>query len=184
MKKTIISFLVIFLLMSANVFAVGDYDNFDPSPVVIEGQHVVSNNESLKTGRHTFVLTAKDNAPLPEKNKVTINSNEKFSFGEIEFQKQGTYVYSITRELTKSNELKEDDSVYTCTITVFADGSNVVVIEKDGVSGKPDKIIYSDEYIKKNEKVKTGDNRALFIYGGLFTAATLILLVRKRNDTK
>ena len=149
MKKTILiaTFIATLIFSSLGVFAVGNYDTFDPKPVVIEGTHKVENNVSLKTGRHTFVLTAENNSPMPEgsqngKKSVTINSNESFSFGEINFTKQGTYSYTVSRDLTKSENLKEDDAVYKCNVAVFADGSSVVVFEKVGTEGTS-VIVYS-----------------------------------------
>ena len=182
MKKAIYIILITVLLATANAFAV---ENFKPVTVEIKGQHIVENNESLKTGRHTFLLTAKDNAPMPDgADSVTINSNEEFAFDKLTFDKQGTYVYTISRKLTQSKDLEEDDSVYTCTITVFNDGTSVMVIKKDGVEGKPDKIVYTDKYVKKTQ-VKTGDNYDIFAFGGIFLILiTLIILIKRRNHEK
>lgn len=187
MKKTILiaTFIATLIFSSLGVFAVGNYDTFDPKPVVIEGTHKVENNVSLKTGRHTFVLTAENNSPMPEgsqngKKSVTINSNESFSFGEINFTKQGTYSYTVSRDLTKSENLKEDDAVYKCNVAVFADGSSVVVFEKVGTEGKPNSIVYTDKYIPPEKKeVKTGDTHLIFIYSSLFIIAILLLIKKK-----
>lgn len=183
-RKIAVLTLLLICMSTLMVMAEG----FD-STVTIEGSHIVKNNESLKTGRHTFVLTAKDNAPMPEGSsngvkEVTVSSNESFSFGEMHYTKPGIYTYTVSRNLTKSKNLKEDNAVYTCNVAVFTDGTVTVVFSEEGVDGKPDRIEYTDRYIasKTKTKVQTGDNNLLFVYIGLFAIAlSLMGLVYKRR---
>lgn len=156
--------------------------------VSISGDHRVTNNESLKTGRHTFVLTADDGCPMPSDStgntkEVTIDSNGSFDFGRITFDKPGTYTYTVSRKTVKTSQLKEDDSVYKCKVASFSDGTTIMVFEKVGSEGKPDRIRYEDTYIKPTDgtKVKTGDTSSVYVYGGLFTALIVLILgLRKK----
>ena len=153
--------------------------------VEIGGTHKIENNVSLKTGRHTFVLTGEDGVPMPEgssgnEKRVTIDSNQDFSFGTIEYVKPGTYTYTVSRDLTKSENLKEDDAVYKCNVAVFSDNTSVVVFSKVGVEGKPNKIEYTDHYIapekEGGKKVRTGDDPIVYAYTAAFVAAVAVLL--------
>lgn len=176
--------LAIVLLMTQTVFA--------DTTVNLSGSHVIKNNESLKSGRHTFVLTAIDNAPMPADaqgsvKKVTIDSGEDFQFGDITFSKPGFYKYQVSREIYKSDELEQDDSVYNVTVTVFNNDEKTVVFEKVGSEGKPDKILYEDTYIKKtSKKVKTGDNPYNIVYLAMFGASVLVALIilAKKNKNR
>ena len=165
-KKLLLLFSGLFLLLnlSAN-YAFASFSN----PVEIQGRHIVENDETLKSGRHVFVLTAENNSPMPKGSnagvkKVTISSNESFSFGEITYDAPGEYKYTVSRELADSKNLKQDDSVYKCTVEVTNDGLAVVIFEKIGTQGKPNSILYTDKYItpsSKGGKVKTGDETDL-----------------------
>jgi len=159
--------------------------------VEISGQHIVENNTSLKTGRHTFVLTAEEESfPMPagatdSEKKVTISSNENFSFGNIHFDRQGQYSYVVTRILTKSKNLKEDDSVYEVKVAVFNDGEVAMAIKKDGDSGKADKIIYKDTYVKNDssggKSSQTGDDFNQMAGAAMFVSALLIIIAFSRR---
>lgn len=171
--------------------------------VEICGKHEVGNNTTLRTGRHTFVLTAKDPGfPMPKgskdgKKQVTISSNENFSFGNIHYDKQGVYEYEITRNTIKSKDIQEDDSKYTVRVAVFNDGKVVTVLEKSGIDGKPDKVVYSDKYVKHSDgsngkdgnngndgSTRTGDDASLMLSGAILGASAmlmLLLLIRRRK---
>jgi len=158
----------------------------------------VGNNTTLKTGRHTFVLTAKDPGfPMPEgskdgKKQVTISSNENFSFGNIHYNRQGVYEYEITRNTIKSKDIQEDDSKYNVRVAVFNDGKVVTVLEKSGIDGKPDKVVYTDKYVKHSDgsngndgSTRTGDDARLMLSGAILGASAmlmLLLLIRRRKE--
>jgi len=207
-KLAAVTFSLLLVCISfAPAFAASEKDSFSPVSLNIEGRHIVENNETLKDGRHTFVLTAKDGAPMPEGSekgvkKVTINSNEAFDFGEMTFNRQGIYEYSVTREIIESDTLKMDDSEYTCNIAVFADGTYAMVFGEKGVEGKPNKIEYTDTYhepepipepedeestpVKKVvKKIQTGENMSVIIYacaGAAAALAAVFLLRKKKKD--
>lgn len=162
------------------------------SSIEIKGEHIVSNNTALKTGRHTFVLTADDKSyPMPEGSsggvkEVTISSNEDFSFGHIYFSKPGIYSYTISRTTNESKDLKEDNSVYHVKIAAFNDGTTVIVMQKDGMKEKPDKIVYKDTYVSaSNKSAKTGDDAKLLLpCAALFGSALLLIVMftRRKHD--
>lgn len=161
-------------------------DSVEYEPITIEGRHRIKGNETIRDGTHTFVLTAKDGAPMPEgsKNgvkKVTIKSNERFSFGKIRYDKPGIYEYTVSREIVKSRNLIQDDSVYNCTVTVFNDGVVTVVFNHRKKKGKPDEIVYIDTFVPDEPPtVKTGDSSDIYVWTGLFiTSLALLLMLRK-----
>ena len=186
MRRRFFIIIIIFLLSVTYVFA----DSL--GTINIEGQHRVENNEQLKTGRHTFVLTATDGAPMPEGSKngvkeVTISSGEKFSFGDIVYEEPGTFEYTVSRKLIKSKELIEDDSVYKAKVTVSGDGTCVIVFDKIGTSGKPNKIEYVDQYVEPEEEpeeepedVKTGDDTDIIPYMSLIGVSLTGLYISLR----
>lgn len=153
--------------------------------VSISGEHIIKNNTSLKTGRHTFVLTADNKAnPMPDNSvegtkEITVTSNNGFSFGEIDYEKQGRYDYTISRKTEKARNLTEDDSVYKALITVFNDGEATIVLQKKGAQGKPDKIVYADKYKgdkKAGKGTQTGDDMNLML-GCLLLLASMSLII-------
>ena len=164
MKRKITGAAIIVLLILATIAApacvcFASQGSFDAGSITIQGKHFVDGNETLKSGRHTFVLTAANaRSPMPEGSvdgvkKVTVSSGEAFDFGPIYFQKPGKYEYTVTREITPSENLKQDDSVYHVTISVFSDETATIVYEKEGTTGKPDKIEYIDEFISEDSTV-------------------------------
>lgn len=183
-------------------------DSFAPS-VEITGRHVVENNLSLQTGRHTFVLTADDNAPMPTGSsagvkEVTISSNESFSFGPISYSEPGNYSYTVSRNVSQSKNLVMDDAKYRCTVEVYADGTAVVVFEKQGTVGKPNTITYTDTYVAtptptpqksnatpeqaaaliRQQLLQTGDELFRIVVPIFFVSSTVLLVVialRKRR---
>lgn len=141
-RRTLIAIAFVMLLSIQSVFAA--------TSVSIIGTHIVDNNSSLKTGQHTFVLTALNDCPMPEGSvdgvkKVVASSNEPFSFGEIVYSADGTYDYIVSRETEPSDRLNEDDSSYKVRVSVENDAPTVIY-ERVGDSGKSSEIIYKDYY--------------------------------------
>ena len=185
-------------------FAAEETGAFAPVTLSIEGRHIVENNETLKDGRHTFVITGKDGAPMPAGSengvkKVTIGSNETFNFGDMTFKKQGIFEYSVSREIIESETLEMDDSEYTCNIAVFADGTYVMVFAEKGVEGKPNKIEYKDTYheptstpepehestgSKIRKRIQTGEDMKVVMYACIGAAAAIaaLALMRRKDD--
>ncbi len=196
MKRIIIVFTIIFFAVLSCAYGESSFT----STVNLNGSHKIEGGELLKTGKHTFVLTALENAPMPEGSvngvkKVTISSGEDFEFGEIRFNKIGTFEYIISRETLKSDNLLEDDRTYSVYVTVLSNGTALTIYSEKGVPGKPDGIEYVDKYIEESigasgtgskEKVRTGDARVTGLYMALFliSATALVSLNNKERDKK
>lgn len=151
---------VVFLVTHA-IAVCAEPDAQMPGQVEITGRHVIENDVALKTGRHTFVLTARDDSPMPEGSldgvkRVTINSNETFRFGAIEYENPGIYSYTVSREIRQTDELEQDDSIYHCVVEADAEGTVVVIFEKVGTQGKPNEILYTDRDLR-DEEDESGD---------------------------
>ena len=181
MKKLIITAASLFFIFVSVVPASAEPVIYDP--FTIEGTHSISGAEDLSSMNNTFVLTAKGDAPMPESSEVISPANSSFSFGSIQAIKPGIYEYTVSREINRSKNITFDDSVYHVYVTVFSDGTNAVVLEKEGVKAKPDKITYEDKYTSP-QNVKTGDTMEIFTAAGIFfpAAVFLMLLLKKRRD--
>lgn len=117
----------------------------------IEGQHVIENNTSFNSIANIFVLTAQNNAPMPEgssngEKEIAVTANSNFDFGDINYTNTGTYEYKISRKITSSKNIIADDSVYNVKLGVYSDGTHSIIFEKEGETGKSDKILYKDTY--------------------------------------
>ena len=119
--------------------------------VTIGGKHEVQGD--LHNGSFTFVLTAADKSfPMPDGSsngvkKVTVGPNASFSFGQMKFDKEGVYDYTVSREISKSKNLTYDNAVYNIRVSAFSDGTVASVMTKNGSAGKVSEIKYSDKYI-------------------------------------
>ena len=128
----------------------------------ISGVHEVEGT-SLHNGSFTFVLTAMDKEnPMPEGSsngvkKISVGPNDSFSFGEISFDKEGIYDYTVSRELMKSKDITYDKSIYHIEVSVFSDGTVASVMTKDGSAGKVADIKYSDKYVNDTSSDKDRD---------------------------
>ena len=159
--------------------------SFNSNPIEISGSHRIKNEEGIITGRHTFVLTASADAPMPSgakdgTKKVTINSNEDFSFGKIEYDAPGTYDYTVSRKIVESKTLVQDNSIYYCHVEVMRDGTAVVVFEKKDTEGKPNRIVYTDTYRDKKNRgdpVDTGDGQDAKYYLIVLSVSLIIIVI-------
>jgi len=184
MLKRFISFVILLILVSfIPVFATSSIAD----PLVIEGTHKIEGNESLTSINNTYILTAIGDAPMPEGTadgvkKVVFPANSTFDFGVISFPKPGIYEYTVSRDITNSDSLNQDDSVYTIRVAVFSDGTRVVVYSKEGEMEKPDKLEYVDEFIEPEpepepDHVKTGEGMQVYMFGGVFLLTALVIAI-------
>lgn len=194
MKRIIIVFTIIFFAVLSCAYGESTFT----ATVNLNGSHKIEGGEFLKTGKHTFVLTALENAPMPDGSvngvkKITISSGEDFRFGEIRFNKTGTFEYVVSRETVKSDNLLEDDRTYSVYVTVLSNGTAITVYSEKGATGKPDGIEYVDKYVEDpihttkpgtKEKVKTGDTLVTELYLSLFiiSATAFVVLSNKGKD--
>ena len=98
------------------------FDNpYTPDPVKLQVpvKKVIS-GDTVPTTDETFTFTiaaadATDPAPLPDETTVTITGEGEAWFGEIEYLKAGTYVYTVTEEAGSNTHYSYDDSSWTIT---------------------------------------------------------------------
>jgi len=109
----------------------------DPASASITAKKTLS-GRNLKDGEFRFTLTAKDNAPMPEKAEsgtLTVkNAGQDVNFGSITYTKAGTYHYTIQEENDGLGGVTYDDSVKDVTVTVTDDGAGKLnaVVRGDG----------------------------------------------------
>lgn len=81
---------------------------------------------ALKSGEFNFTLTSNDDAPMPsgaKDGKLTVKNNgSAVNFGDITFDKAGTYTYTIREEKGSLGGVGYDGSTKTVTVTVTDDG--------------------------------------------------------------
>lgn len=76
----------------------------------------------LKKGEFKFVLEAKNGDPLPTLTTATNDENGEVDFGEISFNKIGTYNYTVEEEdVAEGTGVTKDSTVYNVQITVKDD---------------------------------------------------------------
>ncbi len=67
----------------------------------------------------TFELSAKDETfPLPEKREVTVTDDKEISFGEITYDKEGIYTYTIREKLGELKGMTYDDADHIVKVRV------------------------------------------------------------------
>lgn len=87
----------------------------------------IEGDERPEEKTFTFVLTAKDNAPVPENGKITIKGEGEAEFGEIEFTKAGTYDYLVYESKGSDGGYTYSDRVYDVKVTVTDDNGKLSV---------------------------------------------------------
>lgn len=77
-------------------------------------------------GEFTFALTSHDGAPMPEGSKdgvkTVTNTGTGFSFGRMDYDKPGTYVYTVTEQAGRDPTIGYSTQAYDVTVTVTDQG--------------------------------------------------------------
>lgn len=152
------------------------YDDGNTSEAPVFNNSVVSQNSTstsikitaeksleggtLNDGEFSFKLTAKDNAPMPagsENGSKTVKNDAdgNINFGDIEYDKAGTYTYTVQENMPEGasadnnytvNGIKYDPAVYTATVTVSpdADGSLKAAVEYSNGNEKLDNLVMTN----------------------------------------
>lgn len=91
--------------------------------VSFAGKKTLEGGRKLKGDDFSFVLTAKNGAPMPEGNTtgtetVKNDAEGKFAFSAIEFTAEGEYVYTLVEQEGDNELIDYDGTEYTLTVTV------------------------------------------------------------------
>ena len=83
-------------------------------------------NRIPQDGEFTFALTALDGAPMPEGSKdgvkTVTNTGTGFTFGRMDYDKPGTYVYTVTEQAGRDPTIGYSTQAYDVTVTVTDQG--------------------------------------------------------------
>lgn len=83
-------------------------------------------NRIPRDGEFTFALTSHDGAPMPEGSKdgvkTVANTGTSFSFGRMDYDKPGTYVYTVTEQAGRDPTIGYSTQAYDVTVTVTDQG--------------------------------------------------------------
>lgn len=79
-------------------------------------------NRIPRDGEFTFALTSHDGAPMPEGSKdgvkTVANTGTGFTFGRMDYDKPGTYVYTVTEQAGRDPTIGYSTQAYDVTVTV------------------------------------------------------------------
>lgn len=83
-------------------------------------------NRIPQDGEFTFALTSHDGAPMPEGSKdgvkTVTNTGTGFTFGRMDYDKPGTYVYTVTEQAGRDPTIGYSTQTYDVTVTVTDQG--------------------------------------------------------------
>lgn len=83
-------------------------------------------NRIPRDGEFTFALTSHDGAPMPEGSKdgvkTVANTGTGFSFGRMDYDKPGTYMYTVTEQAGRDPTIGYSTQAYDVTVTVTDQG--------------------------------------------------------------
>ena len=144
----------------------------------------------------TFVLTDVNGNKIAT---VVSGADGKFTFAELVYTEEGTYVYYISEIIGEDDEIIYDETIYTVTVVVTSDGEKLnasVTLAKDGVSYEGDIEFYNEtETILDDDPTpldppkypnpETGDNTsviALVIAGAIVTLGVVIKSKSRRFE--
>lgn len=110
------------------------FDNtYDPKGVgcTLGGVKTIINadtatNRIPQDGEFTFKLASHDGAPMPEGSKdgvkTVTNTGTGFTFGRMDYDKPGTYVYTVTEQADRDPTIGYSTQAYDVTVTVTDQG--------------------------------------------------------------
>lgn len=83
-------------------------------------------NRIPRDGEFTFKLASHDGAPMPEGSKdgvkTVTNTGTGFTFGRMDYDKPGTYVYTVTEQAGRDSTIGYSTQAYDVTVTVTDQG--------------------------------------------------------------
>lgn len=83
-------------------------------------------NRIPRDGEFTFKLASHDGAPMPKGSKDGVktvhNTGTGFTFGRMDYDKPGTYVYTVTEQAGRDSTIGYSTQAYDVTVTVTDQG--------------------------------------------------------------
>ena len=83
-------------------------------------------NRIPRDGEFTFTLASHDGAPMPKGSKdgvkTVTNTGTGFTFGRMDYDKPGTYVYTVTEQAGRDPTIGYSTQAYDVTVTVTDQG--------------------------------------------------------------
>ena len=123
----------------------------------------------------TFTLSGSGDAPMPAETRITItkdDENQTASFGEIEFNAPGKYVYTVKETKGDIEGVKYDTKKHKVVIKVVDDGKGHLVAKNGTSMIRTVKI--TNTY--KSDKPDTGDTNNIAELFSLMGASALGLI--------
>lgn len=151
-KKWILLAITLFItLLSKNISA--EAINTDAT-LGLTVTNVVLDNQS-STEPFIFQIEGKDNAPMPDVSRITINGSGKVSFTPITYHNVGTYYYTVSRVNNNLQDYSDDTSIYTVqvSVTYSLDGPNQLIATAFAYKGNKDvkeDLIFQTTYMGKS----------------------------------
>ena len=162
----------------------------------------ISGDTPSKDATFTFTMTAADASyPMPSGSKdgsktLTIKGAGEAEFGDIIFEKAGTYTYKVTEVNAAEEGYTYSTEVYTVTYTVVDNngelkctrsitnsaGSSVSTCAFENVYDAKEE---SSGSSKKSKGINTGDHNQIVLYSSALIAGALllaVLAVRRRKE--
>ena len=138
---------------------------YNPVTVNPPVQKKLTGDKPEKDEEFTFTLMAvattakglEDNLPMPEGSEgqtktIAIVGAGQGAFGEIIFDRPGTYVYSVKEQAKDTEGYTFDLSLYEITYEVTADGESLSVTESITKDGKPvEGVVFENTYETEEE---------------------------------
>ena len=124
----------------------------DPTDATPSVEKKIAGGNPAKDSTFRFILTGKDNAPMPEgskdgKKSTSVTGEGKADFGKITFDKAGTYTYKVAEENGNESSYNYDSNEYTLIYKV-KDVKGELKAEQSITAGdkSADEMVFTNEY--------------------------------------
>jgi len=165
-----------------------------PSIVVVPPVQKIVTGNPKDTPNFQFKLAAVGEAPMPVgsangEKAIMIHGAGEASFGQITYDKTGTYNYLIAEVQAGDTGWTFDNMVYTMTVTVKSDGGQLVAgqtLSKTDGTLAGSKATFVNKYISEDkpkepvtpsnpDRPKTGDNSNIWLWATVLVASAFAL---------
>ena len=134
-----------------------------PETIVVPHVEKVVTGKPKDTVTFQFRLTALANAPMPEgstngQKTISITGTGEADFGQIKYDRVGTYRYTISEIIVSRTGWTYDRTVYNLTVTVTEHEGRLVaekaLTKADGAPATSGKAVFTNKYKKPEEPPK------------------------------